>query len=136
MQAKPSHKLRSSTVILEFPSARLTRNAWHSLGYNGAHGFEQAVREAHLNQLENDQPSVLATLGTLASWTRALPVLLLGFGAIIVLALLVALTWALVLLKRERRYTNERVTVEQQPTKQQPTEAIPPLKRLVRPGVP
>jgi hypothetical protein len=114
---------------LNTPSARLTRNAWQSLGYNGAHGFERAVREAQLQQMEDNQPSLLATLGTVANWTRFVPMILLAAGGLSMLALVVALTWALVLLKRERRRTLERVVIKQS------SGALPPLDRLVRDGI-
>lgn len=95
---------------LNTPSAQLSKNAWYSLGYNGAFGFELAVKEAHLRQSEgvDNSPSILATIGTVADLARGLPVILMTIGLAIILGLTTALTWALVALRRERRFVKER----------------------------
>lgn len=99
---------------LSSPAAHLTRNAWFSLGYNGAQGFERAVGDAHRQHQEDGQPSVLALLGAVASLANALPVLLLTVVGMLVFGLTVALVWALVALRRERRWAYERETARQE----------------------
>jgi hypothetical protein len=104
---------------LNAPSAALSRNAWYSLGYNGAHGFERAVIEAHLKDGEG-VPSILATLGTVAGWVRFVPLLLLGVGALLILGLSTALIWALVALRRERRWTQRQAPIESELSQAEP----------------
>lgn len=103
---------------LNAPSAKLSRNAWYSLGYNGAYGFEHAVKEAHLRQSGGDNsPSILATIGTVADLARGLPLVLLAIGLATIIGLMAALTWALVALKRERSWSRERLVNEAVETK-------------------
>lgn len=94
---------------LSTPAAQLTRNAWYSLGYHGAGGFEQAVRDAQKQQeAGGENNSLLATLGTMMGWVRLLPVVLLGGGALLLVGLTGALVWALVALRRQNRWLQER----------------------------
>jgi hypothetical protein len=78
---------------------QLTRD----VAYGGALGLDDAVRDAQLQPNADSGSSVLAGLGTLARWARLLPPAVLSSAAILGAGLLVALAWALLALRRERR---------------------------------
>jgi hypothetical protein len=71
-------------------------------GYQAAFGFEQAVHDARHDRgpASGSDGSVLASLGRVSDWSRAVPVLIVGgFGVVLVL-LSGGLLWALLRLRR------------------------------------
>jgi len=66
-----------------------------------AFGVDDAVRAAERRESGEPEPQVLAALGTLSEWTRALPLLILGGLALTLLGCIAALVW---LAARVRHY--------------------------------
>jgi len=58
-----------------------------------AWGLDDAVRSAERGENGEQQARVLAALGTLSNWTRALPLLIVGGLGLTVLGCIVALLW-------------------------------------------
>jgi hypothetical protein len=71
-------------------------------GYQAAFGFEQAVNDARQDRgpASPSDGSVLATLGRVSDWSRAVPVLVVGGLLLMLLVASSLLGWALLRLRR------------------------------------
>jgi hypothetical protein len=76
-------------------------------GYQAAFGFEQAVHDARHDRgpASPSEGSVLATLGRVSDWSRAVPVLVVGGLVSMLLVASSLLGWALLRLRRLSRST-------------------------------
>lgn len=74
-------------------------------GYQAAFGFEQAVYDARHDRgpASSSDGSVLATLGRVSDWSRAVPVLVVGGLSLLLLIASGGLIWALLRLRRVSR---------------------------------
>lgn len=76
-------------------------------GYQAAFGFEQAVHDARYDRgpASPSDGSVLATLGRVSDWSRAVPVLVVGGLVVLLLLASSLLGWVLLRLRRLSRAT-------------------------------
>jgi hypothetical protein len=72
------------------------------MAYEGALGFNAAVRDAESRSAGEDSGEVLGMLGTLSDWTVVIPPLAMGAAVLLVIAAIAALAWALSLRRRLR----------------------------------
>ncbi|HKO91466.1 MAG TPA: hypothetical protein VJU61_09960 [Polyangiaceae bacterium] len=78
--------------------------------HQAAFGIDDAVRSAESGDSGEPEPQVLAALGTVASWTRTLPMLILGGLTLALLGCIAALAW---LAARLQHYKRESLAREQ-----------------------